>query len=82
MFSCEFCKIFKKSYFVEHLRATASARFEEVLIQNDIRKITYHPNFSDLKDTMLFLQLLLTPDQEHQQVFPKVPLLVSEEQKA
>ena len=75
MFSCEFCKIFKKSYFVEHLRAAASARFEEVLIQNDIRKITYHPNFSNLKDTMSFLHLLLTPDQEHQQVFHKVPII-------
>ena len=33
--------------------------------------ITYHPNFSNLKDTMSFLHLLLTPDQEHQQVFHK-----------
>ena len=37
--------------------------------------ITYHPNFSNLKDTMSFLHLLLTPDQEHQQVFHKVPII-------
>ena len=43
--------------------------------------ITYHPNFSNLKDTMPFLHMLLTPDQEHQKVFHKVPLLVSEERK-
>ena len=27
-------------------------------------KITYHPNFSNLKDTMSFQHLLLTPDKE------------------
>ena len=37
--------------------------------------ITYHPNFSNLKDTMSFLHLLLTPDQEHLQVFHKVPII-------
>ena len=37
--------------------------------------ITYYPNFSSLKDTMLFLHLLLTPDQEHQKVFHKVPII-------
>ena len=37
--------------------------------------ITYHPNFSKLKDTMSFLYLLLTPDQEHQKVFHKVPII-------
>ena len=37
--------------------------------------ITYHPNFSNLKDTMLFLHLLLTPDQEQQQPFHKVPII-------
>ena len=37
--------------------------------------ITYHPNFSNSKDTMLFLHLLLTPDQEHQKVFHKVPII-------
>ena len=36
--------------------------------------IMYHPNFSHLKDTMSFLHLLLTPDQEHQKVFHKVPV--------
>ena len=38
-------------------------------------KITYHPNFSKLKDTMSFLHLLLTPDQEHRKVFHKVPIV-------
>ena len=37
--------------------------------------ITYHPNLSNLKETMLFLHLLLTPDQEHQKVFHKVPTI-------
>ena len=37
--------------------------------------ITYHPNLSNLKDTMSFLHLLLTPDQEHQKVFHKVPII-------
>ena len=37
--------------------------------------INYHPNFSDLKDTMSFLYLLLTPDQEHQKVFHNVPII-------
>ena len=37
--------------------------------------ITYHPNFSNLKDIMSFLHLLLTPDQEHQKVFHKVPII-------
>ena len=37
--------------------------------------ITYYPYFSKLKDTMSFLHLLLTPDQEHQKVFHKVPII-------
>ena len=37
--------------------------------------INYHPKFSNLKDTMSFLHLLLTPDQEHQKVFHKVPIV-------
>ena len=37
--------------------------------------ITYYTDFSDLKDTMSFLHLLLTPDQEHLQVFHKVPII-------
>ena len=37
--------------------------------------ITCHPNFSNLKDTMSFLHLLLTPDQEHEKVFHKVSII-------
>ena len=37
--------------------------------------ITYHPNCSDLKDPMSYLHHLLTPDQEHQNVFHKVPII-------
>ena len=40
-----------------------------------VLNITYHPNFSNLKDTMSFLHLLLTPEQEHQQVFHKVSII-------
>ena len=37
--------------------------------------ITYHPNFSKLKDTMSFFHLLFTPDQEHQNAFHKVAII-------
>ena len=37
--------------------------------------ITYNANFPNLKDTISFLHLLLTPDQEHQKVFRKVPII-------
>ena len=37
--------------------------------------ITYHSNFASLKDTMPFLQVLLTPDLEQQKVFHKVPII-------
>ena len=36
--------------------------------------ITFHPTFTNLKDAMSFLHLLLTSDQEHQKVFHKVPI--------
>ena len=35
-------------------------------------KITYHPNFFNLKDTMSFQHRLLTPDKEEQKVFHQV----------
>ena len=38
-------------------------------------KITYHPNFSNLKDTRSFLHMLLTPEQKPQKVFNKVPTI-------
>ena len=37
--------------------------------------ITYHLIFSNLKDTISFLQMLLTPDLEHQKVFHKVHII-------
>ena len=37
--------------------------------------ITYHPNFSNLKATISFLHLLLTPDHKHQNVFHKVSII-------
>ena len=36
---------------------------------------TYNPNFSNLKDIMSFLRLVLTRDLEHQQVFYKIPII-------
>ena len=39
-----------------------------------LRKILYQANVSNLKDTISFLPLLLTPDQEHQKVFHKFPI--------
>ena len=41
-----------------------------------VLNITNYPNFFNLRDTMSFLHLLLIPDQEHQQVFGKVPIIV------
>ena len=38
-------------------------------------KITYHPNFSNLKDTMSFQNLLLTSDKEDQKLFHQVPTI-------
>ena len=46
--------------------------------RNDFKllsNIIYHPNFISLKDTMSFLHSLFTPDQEHQKVFHKVPMM-------
>ena len=46
--------------------------------RNDYKLVfnsTYNPNFSNLKDIMSFLHLLLTPDLEHQQVFYKVRII-------
>ena len=37
--------------------------------------MTYHPNFSNLKDTMSSLHQLLTTDQEHQKLFHEVPII-------
>ena len=49
---------------------------------NDIRNayklvlnVTYHSNFSNLKDTVSLLHLLRTPDQEDQNVFHEVPII-------
>ena len=38
-------------------------------------KITYHPDFSNLKDIMSFQHLLLTPDKEDQKAFHQVPTI-------
>ena len=46
--------------------------------RNDYKQvfnITYHPNVSNLNDTMSFLHLLLTPEKVHQKVFHKVPVI-------
>ena len=40
-----------------------------------VLNITNHPDFSNLKDTMSFLHFLLTPDQEYQKVFHKIPII-------
>ena len=34
-FSCEFCEIFKNSFFTEHLRATASGHKKGILVWNE-----------------------------------------------
>ena len=46
MFSCEYCEIFKNTYFVEHLRVAASASFllelrYEIMGRNELRRILY-----------------------------------------
>ena len=40
-----------------------------------VSNITQYPNFSNLKDTMSLLHLLLTPAQEHHKVFQKAPII-------
>ena len=62
---------------VRHYRI-CSENPSDVKLCNDLevwlRKIPNHANVSNLKDTMSFLPLLLTQDQEHQKVFQKVPI--------
>ena len=37
--------------------------------------ITYHPAFANIKDILNRIHLLLTPDKDHQNVFPHVPVV-------
>ena len=37
--------------------------------------ITYHPVFSNLKNILSGIHLLLTPDREHRTVFEKIPII-------
>ena len=46
-----------------------------------VSNITYQPNFSNLKDTMSFLYLLLTPARNTERYFIRFPLLASEKQE-
>ena len=43
--------------------------------QQLVLSIPYHPKFSNLNNTMSFLYLLLTQDQERQKVFNKAPII-------
>ena len=40
-----------------------------------VLNVTYHPSFSNLKHTLRDIQLLLTPDKEHEKVFSTVPIV-------
>ena len=42
---------------------------------NHIFNITYHPAFARIKDTLSKIHLLLTPNEEHRNVFPAVPII-------
>ena len=46
-----------------------------MIISKQVFKIIYHPNFSNSKDTISFLHLLLTQDKKHQEVFHKVHII-------
>ena len=37
VFSCEFCEIFKNTYFLEHLRTAACGRFKGIISPNVIK---------------------------------------------
>ena len=40
-----------------------------------VLNVTYHPAFSKLKKVMSSINILLTPDQEHNRVFKEVPII-------
>ena len=46
-----------------------------MIIGEQVFKIIYHTNFSNLKHATSFLHLLLTQDQKRQEVFHKVPII-------
>ena len=64
---CDKARTHKRQHFLKNVK---DKRNDYQLVLN----ITYHPNFSTLKDTILFLHHLPTHDQEHQKVFHKVPI--------
>ena len=41
VFSCEICKIFKNTYFDEHLRTTASGNFQ-VIARQSLKSVHFH----------------------------------------
>ena len=40
-----------------------------------VLNVTYHPSFSRLKHILNNIHLLLTPDKEHEKVFPTIPIV-------
>ena len=52
MFSCEYCEIFKNTYFKEHLQTAASPETTYVLVQLEISCYEQY----DFCDLLLFLR--------------------------
>ena len=47
-----------------------------------VLNITYHPAYARIKDILSSIHLLLTPNEKHRNVFPKVPLVGSKRDKS
>ena len=45
VFSCKYCKIFKSTFFEEHLQATASAVLNDILFQENESMVTRNGKF-------------------------------------
>ena len=65
-----------KSLRQEFSRAEGLNRQRRVANKNRfVFNITYHPVFSNLKNILSEIHLLLTPDREHRKAFEKIPII-------
>ena len=60
-------RIFEVRRFNKQKRVANKNRF--------VFNMTYHPVFSNLKNILSEIHLLLTPDREHRKVFEKIPII-------
>ena len=78
MFSCEFCEIFKNTYFVEHLQTAAFVRSIYVLCPGE-----YRESFSSRKQSEIYKKKRADNfcDVSEQQLFFKISAYVKETRK-